>query len=130
MTNQDQMQALRQALNGFAATLNAANAAELPGLFTDGGKFMPEGLKTIDALSLQSSGDRFLQANAFQISFEILDINIDGDFATVISNAKTSEKRPNADLAINKTSRDFFVFKKVGHSWKIDRYIFNNVTLN
>ena len=130
MNNQDQTQALRQALNGFAATLNAAKAAELPGLFTEGGKFMPEGLKTIDAQDLQSRGERFLQAIAFQISFEILDINIEGDLATVISNAKTSETQPGSDISIKKTSRDFFVFKKVSEKRKIHRYIFNNLTLN
>lgn len=130
MSNQEQTQSLRQALDGFAATLNAAKAAELPGLFTNSGKFMPEGLKTIEASRLNSGGKEFLQDNAFHISFKIVDITVDENFATVIAEAKTSQTRPGTELPIKKTSRDFFVFKKVGETWKIERYVFNNVSLN
>ena len=130
MTNQDQTPQLRQAIDGFAATLNAAEAASLQNLFTADGKFMPHGFRTLSSKQLQSSANSFLAANAFHIAFEIQDINIDNDFATVIAKAKISQRKPGSAAAIEKTSRDFFVFRKIDNIWKIHRYIFNNVTLH
>ena len=130
MTNQDQTQQLRQAINGFAATLNAAKGALIQDFFTEEGKFMPQGFETLSSQQLESSADSFLATNAFDIAFEIQDITIDNDFATVIAKAKTSQKKPGSAAAIEKTSRDFFVFRKIDDAWKIHRYIFNNVILH
>jgi len=130
MTNQDQTQQLKQAIDGFAATLNAANGALIQDFFTEEGKFMPEGFETLTSQQLESSADSFLAANAFHIAFEIHDITIDNDFATVVARAKTSQRKPGSAAAIEKTSRDFFVFRKIDDAWKIHRYIFNNVILH
>lgn len=129
MTNQDQTPQLKQAIDGFAATLNAAEAASLQNLFTADGKFMPHGFRTLSSKQLESSANSFLAANAFHIAFEIQDIEFDNDFATVIAKAKTAQRKPGSAEAIEKTSRDFFVFRKIDNAWKIHRYIFNNVTL-
>ena len=130
MTNQDQTQQLRQAIDGFAATLNAAEAASLQDLFTADGKFMPHGFRTLSSKQLESSANSFLASNAFHIAFEIQNIDINNDFATVITRAKTAQRKPGSAAKIERTSRDFFVFRKIGNAWKIHRYIFNNVNSN
>lgn len=127
INSQDPIQELRKAVENFATVLNAGESDLLPGLFTEEGKFMPEGLQTLNASLLQASSKHFLSKNSFQIAFHIEDINLEDTFASVIATAKTSEKMSGADSTVEKNSRDFFVFKKVNDAWKIHRYIFNNV---
>jgi len=130
MTNQDQTQQLRQAINGFAAALNDADLTSAQDFFTEEGKFMPQGFRTLNAQELQLNGNSFLAANTFHIAFNIQDISIENDFATIIAEAKTNQKNRESAVMLEKTSRDFFVFRKIGDVWKIHRYIFNNVILN
>lgn len=130
MKYQDQTQQLRQAIDGFATTLNTANGTLIQDFFTDDGKFMPQGFGTLSSQQLEASANSFLAVNAFHIAFEIQDISIDDDFATVIAKATTSQRKPGSAAAIEKTSRDFFVYRKIDNAWKIHRYIFNNVILH
>lgn len=125
MNNQDQIQELRKAVENFATVLNAGESDLLSGLFTEEGKFMPQGLKTLNTAQLQASSKHFLSNNAFHIAFQIEDISLEDSSASIIATAKTSEKSYASDSPVEKISRDFFVFKKVDGAWKIHRYIFN-----
>lgn len=129
MNKPNQKLELSRTVEAFAGALNAADATSLQSFFTGDGKFMPEGKETIETKQLETSGVNYLNTNSFQIEYEVLDISIDDNFASVMAIGKTSEKRQGEDVKTTKTSRDFFVFKKVDEAWKIHRYIFNNVSL-
>lgn len=131
MTNYTETTAINKTLDGFAGALNAADATSLPSFFTADGNFMPEGVKTIfNPNSLKSFAEQHLASKDFHINFEMVNINVEGNFAFVIALARTRQKDPELATTIEKNSRDFFVFKNVEESWKIHRYMFNNVSVD
>ncbi len=128
MNTNNEEQKLTRFLDSFAGALNAADVASIPSFYSEDGKFMPDGVKTISRLDkLAKSAENNLSKIAFQIQFIIEDIQIDGHFAFITAKANTSQREARSELPVNKTTRDFFVLKKHGADWKIYRYIFNNV---
>ena len=63
----------------------------------------------------------------FNIEFSEIIVKIDDNYAFVQAVARTSENDGEKSSTLEKTSRDFFVFRKEEADWKIFRYIFNNV---
>ncbi|RZJ87773.1 MAG: hypothetical protein EOO20_15285 [Chryseobacterium sp.] len=114
-------------LDGFAGALNSADSESLPTYFAANAQFMPEGRNTITKLSDLTNSSKYLKDNFFKIGYTIENLEIDGDFAFVSAVASTSQIEVASKLAVNKTSRDLFVLKKISEDWKIYRYMFNNV---
>jgi ketosteroid isomerase-like protein len=127
MNDQDHTQAIRNTLTDYAKTLSAADKAAIPGFYTNDGKFMPEGYKTLNSVDLLKTNTGFLKNYNFKIEYSIQDITIDKQLAFVLADAKTSQKDPETGMVFVTKSRDFFVLKKIDEKWKIYRYLFNNV---
>jgi len=126
MNTNNEEQKLTRFIDSFAGVLNAADVASIPSFFSEDGKFMPNGVKTITGLdTLVKSAKNNLAKIAFQIQFTVEEIQIDGHFAFITAKANTSQLEAGSELLVNKTTRDFFVLKKESVDWKIYRYIFN-----
>jgi ketosteroid isomerase-like protein len=130
MSHQNETKAINQTLHSFASALNSADTASLASLFTEESEFMPDGYATIEYPGLLNKrGKKYLVTTAFQIQFTVLDIEVNGAFAFLTAKAETLQNDKDKDTRLSKTSRDFFVFKKNAASWKIHRYIFNNIKI-
>ncbi|EDM35960.1 hypothetical protein PBAL39_23172 [Pedobacter sp. BAL39] len=127
MSNQLEEQSIKDAIENFAQNLNAADAASVSAAFTAEGKFLPDGFETINSTQVSQRAANSLAATAFHIEFEFSDINIEENTAYVIANASTSKLSKGETARNSQSSRDFFVLKKVEGTWKIHRYVFNNV---
>jgi len=128
MKTPEQTEAIQNTLVDYAKALNTADIAAIPAFYTNDGKFMPEGHKTItNAALLKKAAGNHLVKSAFHIEYIIEDIIVEDEYAFVLANAKTLQKEGVNGTIIGKTSRDFFILRKVEETWKICRYIFNNV---
>lgn len=112
----------------YARALNEANADLIPGFYTEDALFMPDGTNTINRsdLELPKNGS-FLKKNKFNIKYSSENIVVEDEYAFVNVVAETSIENSVSGGSLKKTSRDFFVLRKENNSWKIFRYMFNNV---
>ncbi|WP_442591951.1 YybH family protein [Pedobacter sp. AW31-3R] len=130
MNGHEESHDIQETIKGFASTLNSADAKSIPSHFSNDAKFMPDGSGTITGAGLlKKSGEKHLSATEFKIKFSDFDINIDNNYAFVNARAETSQLDPVNNQKVVKSSRDFFVLRKTDQSWKIYRYIFNNVKI-
>ncbi|MBD8082804.1 nuclear transport factor 2 family protein [Chryseobacterium caseinilyticum] len=117
-------------INDYADILNRRKTEGIGELYAEDAVFIPDNYKTISALELKKNKSKsILTSNEFKIQYSEEDVLIDGNFAFVTAVAKTSEKNKQTDQTVLKSSKDFFVFKKVDGQWKIFRYLFNNVNI-
>lgn len=127
MSTQQEKQSAEGLLSRYAKVLNAADAAAIPSFYTQDGVFMPDGFKMLSVADLEKSGSSYLKKVNFQITYQVKNVKIDRDYAFVEAAAQTTI----ADISTGKESKhfshDFFVLRNEGESWKIFRYIFNQV---
>lgn len=117
-------------VNDYAETITRTNIESLADFYTVDGVFIPDNYNTIRAVELNGNkAKNFLTSNEFKIEFSVKEVAISMDFAFVTAIAKSSSKNKQTNEKIVRTSRDFFVLKKVDTEWKIFRYLFNNVKI-
>ena len=122
--------AIAKTLSDYAEVLNSAKVDLISSFYTKEARFMPEGVKTLHPGSLKKAGENNLASNKFAIEYSIVSVTEEGPYAFVEAIAKTSSIDNVSGTAIKKSSRDFFVLKTEDNSWKIHRYVFNNVEKN
>jgi ketosteroid isomerase-like protein len=118
---------IQEKILNFEAALNLGNIEDVLSFYSDEAIFMPDGYKTLKKSQIGKSGLEFLIESDFKIRFENMKIAIDETYAFVEAIAKTSQNDKESSSKLEKTSRDFFVFRKEEGDWKIFRYIFNKV---
>lgn len=112
---------------GFAAALNTADTTAIQSCFSADAVFMPEGFTVLTGRHLSHVGNGYLTATHFNITFEVVNIVIDNNYAFVQANASATMRDRKTLQATSQQSYDFFVLKKVDSEWKIFRYMFNHV---
>lgn len=120
---------INDVLIAYADSINTAQTDAISSFYTEDGLFMPAGFKTLAKAQLlfKRSGN-FFERKTFKIAYAVENILIDADYAFVSAAARTSTKDVVSDIISEKTSRDFFIFRKEAGNWKIFRYLFNNVS--
>jgi ketosteroid isomerase-like protein len=119
--------AAEKLLADYASALNAANSEIIPKFFTPDGVFMPENNRPIKAARLGERSKTFLRNSHFQISYDVQDIEVNGEYAFVQAVAQTKTFDVGNNRETSQISQDFFVLRKEQEDWKIFRYLFNNV---
>ncbi len=126
MTNQKEV--ILEIVHDYAKTINRSKIEAILSFYTDDALFMPENYKTITVRKLKNKNfNEFLEKDDFSMEYSDVEVVVDREFAFVTAIAKTSTKNKKSEETVEKTSRDFFVFKKEENQWKIYRYIFNNL---
>lgn len=115
---------VKEKILNFESALNLGNIEDILSFYSDEAIFMPEGFKTLKKDQIEKT--KFI-TNDFKIRFDDVKIAIDETYAFVEVIAKTSQNHKEILSKLERTSRDFFVFRKEESDWKIFRYIFNNV---
>lgn len=118
---------VKEKILNFESALNVRNVNDILSIFSDEAIFMPHGNKTLNKSQIGKSGSKFLIESDFKIQFYNMNIAIDETYAFVDAIAKISQNDKESSSKLEKTSRDFFVFRKEEGDWKLFRYIFNNV---
>lgn len=118
---------VKEKILNFESALNLRNVNDILSIFSDEAIFMPHGNKTLKKSQIGKSGSKFLIESDFKIQFYNMNIAIDETYAFVDAIAKISQNDKESSSKLEKTSRDFFVFRKEEGDWKLFRYIFNNV---
>lgn len=118
---------VKEKILNFASALNLGKIEDVLPFYSDEAIFMPDGSKTFTKSQIGKSGAEFLIESDFKIRFYDVKIAIDETYAFVEAIANTSQNDKETSSKLEKTSRDFFVFRKEEGDWKIFRYIFNNV---
>ncbi|MEN5085921.1 nuclear transport factor 2 family protein [Sphingobacterium faecium] len=127
MENQVENQ-IAELLEGYVLAINDAQTASIAAFYAEEGLFMPEGFKTLTKQDLsREKSSNFLRKTDFKIEYTIEKIEVEDNFAFVSATAKTSEKESVTNDAVIKQTRDLFVLRKEESSWKIFRYVFNNI---
>jgi len=129
MENIEQTRAIHNTLNDYATALNTAEIESIPTFYATDGMFMPDGYPTISkSANLKRAAENYLIKSAFNIKYVVDNILIDQDLAFVNAQADTLQKDKVTGGVISQSTRDFFILKRSDGSWKIYRYMFNNVT--
>ena len=119
MSTQNEAKSVETLIHAYGEALNSGNAKAIGGFYTNDGAILPNGHNTVKKKQLdQISGD-FLKKTNFKLGYQIENVTVSGDYATVESIATTSSPE-------NKKTRDLFVLRKDHGTWKIYRYIFNS----
>jgi ketosteroid isomerase-like protein len=130
MSYQEEKELISNVLGRYAQVLNAAEAASIPEFYSEDGLFIPDSMNRVYKKSdLKALGDPFLKKSGFKIEYNIQNISIDESYAFVETLATTSGREPSQEYGVAKSSIDLFILKRIEDSWKIYRYIFNNVAL-
>ncbi len=116
-------------LQEYAQAINTVQTDLIHTFYAKDGLLMPEGVKTLTREQLLFSRSHiFFERKKFKIAYMINHIACDGKYAFVSASAKTSMKDAVSGIAVEKSSRDFFVFRRDADTWKIFRYVFNRTT--
>lgn len=118
---------IQEKILNFESALNLGDIEDVLSFYSDEAIFMPDGNKTLKKSKIGKSGAEFLIESDFKIRFDDVKIAIDETYAFVEAIAKTSQNDKESSSKFERTSRDFFVFRKEESDWKIFRYTFNNV---
>jgi ketosteroid isomerase-like protein len=118
---------VKEKISNFESALNLGNIEDVLSFYSDEAIFMPDGNKTLKKSQIGKSGSEFLIESDFKIRFDDVKIAVDETYAFVEAIAKTSQNDKESSSKSERTSRDFFLFRKEEGDWKIFRYIFNNV---
>lgn len=120
---------IAKVLQEYAQAINTVQTDLIHTFYAKDGLFMPEGFKTLARKQLLFSRSRiFFERKKFKIAYTVDHIAYDGNYAFVSASAITSIKDVVSGTAIEKSSRDFFVFRREAKTWKIFRYVFNSAT--
>lgn len=121
---------IEEHIQNFATAINSGDIHRILSFYSDDCLFMPSDFGTLTKAQIGKSSSAFFSNKDFKIQFDDVEIDINENHAFVESKAKTKETNVKNGTKLEKTSRDFFVFRKEGSDWKIFRYIFNNVKEN
>lgn len=110
----------------YGSELNHSRTAEIVGLYTSDGVFMPAGAPTaVGSEQLRFSYGKVFEAIKLAVQFEIEEVEVHGDVAW----ARTISRGNVTILATGTTqleeNRELFVLRRVNGAWRIARYMFN-----
>ena len=126
MSAQNETKTITKFLNDYAEVLNSGDAKAVGNFYANNGAILPNGYRTITRKKLDAASGEFLGKNKFSIEYKIENISISGENAFVESLATTSISAAGQS-PLPKTSRDLFILQKDQATWKIYRYIFNDI---
>jgi ketosteroid isomerase-like protein len=127
MNSQTKVQSIHDVIHSYANTLNSADAKSIGSFYTQDGLLFPNGYGAVSKAHLDTKSTSYLSEKKFNIAFDVKDVVIKGDFAFVQAVATATTRFLDTDREERKTTRDFFVLQHESGSWKIFRYMFNNV---
>jgi ketosteroid isomerase-like protein len=125
MSDLKQKEAAKALINEFAVALSTPDSKSISNFYSDNGLFFPNSYPTQGKDQLENAKGKFLKNRKFTIEFEIDEIVIQNGFAFVNAVATTTELTNG--LLLTKLSRDFLVLREDSLSWKIYRYMFNDL---
>ncbi len=115
-----------EAVHKYAVAINEGQIEKIISFYSEEGKFMPGGIKTLKKNQIGNKRFPLMKEKEFKIQYSEVKIKIEDNFAFVETIAETSESDLERSSKLEKTSRDFFIFRKECNDWKIFRYIFNH----
>lgn len=118
--------AIEKLIFSYQDALNASNADKVISLFTNNGVLIANAAPTSDgAAQVKGTYEYVFDNFAFNLKFNIIEIQVNGNTAFARSTSKGSLIIKSSGQTVPDENRELFVFEKTDGQWKIARYMYN-----